>query len=70
LKPKGHFIIATFAEDGPLKCSGLEIERYSAARMAQTVGDDLELLKTTCEEHRTPFDTVQSFLYGHFRLKK
>ena len=70
LKPNGHFIISTFADDGPLKCSGLEIERYSLEKMQQTIGSDFELIKSLRERHHTPFDTTQNFLYAHFRLKK
>jgi len=70
LKPGGHFILATFAEDGALKCSGLDVERYSLEKMVRTVGADFELLQTMREEHQTPFNTMQSFLYAHFRLKK
>lgn len=70
LKPNGHFIIATFAEDGALKCSGLDVERYSIEKMRQTVGEDFELLRSFREKHQTPFNTTQSFLYAHFRLKR
>ena len=70
LKPNGHFIISTFAEDGPLKCSGLEIEKYTLEKMQQTFGSDFELVKSLREQHKTPFNTTQSFLYAHFRLKK
>jgi SAM-dependent methyltransferase len=69
LKPNGHFIIATFADDGPLKCSGLEVERYNVQKLKQTVGPDFELLESGHEAHKTPFDTKQNFLYAHFRFK-
>ena len=29
LAPGGHLVLATFGPDGPLKCSGLEVRRYS-----------------------------------------
>jgi hypothetical protein len=70
LKPGGHFIIATFSEDGALKCSGLEVERYSLEKMQAMLGDDFELLNSFREEHQTPFNTVQNFRYGHFQLNK
>jgi SAM-dependent methyltransferase len=68
LKPSGHFIIATFADNGPPKCSGLEVERYGIERLTQTVGRDFELIQSFREQHKTPFDTTQNFLYAHFRL--
>jgi SAM-dependent methyltransferase len=68
LKPGGHFVIATFAEDGPTKCSGLPVERYSIERLTETVGQGFELLESFREEHHTPFDTTQNFTYAHFRM--
>jgi hypothetical protein len=70
LKVNGHFIIATFAENGALKCSGLEVERYSLEKMQETLGEDFKLLQSFREEHQTPFDTTQSFIYTHFQIKK
>lgn len=70
LRPNGHFIIATFAADGPEKCSGLDIERYDLEKLRKTVGADFELLESFREQHQTPFGTTQNFLYAHFRLNK
>lgn len=67
MKPGGHLIIATFADDGPLKCSGLEVERYGIEKLSGTLGPDFELLGSFRDSHETPFGTVQSFLYAHFR---
>ncbi len=61
-------IIATFADDGPMKCSGLEVERYDIEKLGQTLGERFELLRTFREQHTTPFDTTQNFVYGYFRL--
>jgi SAM-dependent methyltransferase len=66
LKPGGHFILATFAEDGPLKCSGLDTERYDLQKMTDTVGPDFKLVESLREQHHTPFGTTQSFQYAHF----
>lgn len=70
LKPKGDLIIATFAEDGPLKCSGLEIERYSLEKLCETLGTQYRLVESMREEHQTPSNTKQRFLYAHFKLEK
>lgn len=70
LRPEGHFIVATFAEDGALKCSGLEVERYGLEKMRETIGEGFVLVQSFCEQHHTPFDTTQSFLYAHFRFDK
>ena len=70
LKPNGHFIIATFAEDGALKCSGLNVERYDLEKLRQTLGADFELLQSFREEHRTLFNTMQNFIYAYFQIGK
>lgn len=66
VKPKGHVIIATFAEDGPAKCSGLPVMRYSAESLQTEFGDSFLLKSQLDEIHRTPFGTTQSFIYCHF----
>ena len=60
-------MFAAFAEDGPHKCSGLEVERYSLEKMADIVGLDFDLIMHLREEHKTPFGTTQSFQYALFR---
>ena len=67
IKPGGHFILATFAEDGPLKCSGLDVERYDLNKMIETVGRDFELVESLREQHSTPSGKTQSFQFAHFR---
>ncbi len=62
----GHFLLGTFSIDGPLKCSGLEIQRYSEQSMRQTFQD--AFIAETCfmEMHLTPFDTIQEFQFCGF----
>lgn len=67
VKPGGHVIVATFAEDGPLKCSGLDIVRYRPDTLHQEFGSAFELLKSAKELHRTPSGADQSFVYCYFR---
>jgi 2-polyprenyl-3-methyl-5-hydroxy-6-metoxy-1,4-benzoquinol methylase len=67
VRPGGHIIIATFALDGPDRCSGLETMRYSPATLHEEFGDGFTLADHAREIHRTPFGTDQSFLYCHFR---
>ena len=66
VKPSGHIIMATFGLDGPQKCSGLEIVRYSSGSLQAEFGDRFQLLETSTELHETPFQTTQQFLYYHF----
>ena len=66
LAPGGHVIIATFAVDGPLKCSGLEVARYDAPAICAELGTGFELLEQLDETHVTPWNTEQKFSYFRF----
>jgi ubiquinone/menaquinone biosynthesis C-methylase UbiE len=68
VKPGGHLIIATFAEDGPERCSGLPVARYDAASLKAQFVDCCELLDTEKEVHSTPAGKQQQFRY--FLLKR
>ena len=62
-------IIATFALDGPERCSGLPVQRYSPATLAQRLGADFALYAEGAESHATPFATNQQFQYAAFRRR-
>lgn len=68
LKPGGSVILATFALDGPEKCSGLETRRYDAESLAQELGPRFTPGRTERVLHQTPFGTTQSFVYCQFRF--
>jgi 2-polyprenyl-3-methyl-5-hydroxy-6-metoxy-1,4-benzoquinol methylase len=63
----GHAIIATFAQDGPEKCSGLDVRRYDGQALAAELGPGFCILKTLPETHLTPWGKPQSFQYSLFR---
>ena len=67
LKPGGHVIIATFAEDGPTQCSGLPVMRYRADQLTAELGESFTLLQHQHTTHHTPFGTTQQFTWCHFR---
>ena len=62
----GHAVIATFALDGPEKCTGLEVRRYEGSTLAAELGPRFRLLKSVPELHRTPWNAPQSFQYSLF----
>jgi len=66
LVPGGHAIMATFALDGPEKCSGLPVMRYDAASLADTLGQEFTLVRSEPHGHRTPWGAVQSFQFSVF----
>lgn len=63
----GYAVIATFALDGPEKCSGLEVRRYNGQMLARELGRQFDLLKSIPEMHVTPSGGRQSFQYSLFR---
>jgi ubiquinone/menaquinone biosynthesis C-methylase UbiE len=63
LRPGGYVIIATFAEDGPMRCSGLEVARYSAHELHLMLGDEFALVTSEREVHTTPSGSSQAFTY-------
>ncbi|HUV99261.1 MAG TPA: class I SAM-dependent methyltransferase [Gallionella sp.] len=68
VKPGGHVIVATFAEDGPNQCSGLPVMRYRPDELHAEFGQAFELLKHEKEAHHTPSGTVQQFVYCYCRM--
>ena len=62
-----HLIIGTFSEDGPKKCSGLEIKQYSEEAMTKLFQNEFEVVKCFIEDHTTPFDTTQNFIFCSFK---
>lgn len=67
LRVGGHVIIGTFALDGPEKCSGLPVARYSAESLAALLGTDFALVDSRRNEHSTPWGAVQKFQFSTFR---
>jgi len=65
-----NMIIGTFSENGPKKCSGLDITQYSEASMNAVFETHFELLDCITEDHTTPFDTIQNFIFCSFKKKK
>ncbi|MFM1979533.1 MAG: hypothetical protein RLZ68_798 [Pseudomonadota bacterium] len=67
VKPGGHVIVATFADDGPLQCSGLPVMRYAPEGLHAEFGEPFTLVAHQREAHTTPFGTVQQFVYCYCR---
>jgi len=63
VRPGGYVMVATFASDGPTKCSGLEVARYAPEELHGEFGSDFQLVESAREEHHTPTGAVQPFIY-------
>ncbi len=70
LNVDADLIIATFSENGPLKCSGLEVSRYSKNSISNLFKNDFNLIESKISIHNTPFDTTQEFLFTKFKKNK
>jgi SAM-dependent methyltransferase len=69
VKPGGHAIIATFALDGPERCSGLPVARYDARTLGDTIGGAFDLVGTRRQVHTTPWASEQQFQFSLFRRR-
>ncbi|OJF89676.1 methyltransferase type 12 [Rhizobium sp. 58] len=71
LRPDGVAIIATFADDGPEKCSGLPVVRYAPEELAQELNGlapgKFEMISAQRHLHITPKGNRQSFQYSVFK---
>lgn len=67
IQPTGILVMGTFSEQGPKKCSGIEIKQYSEKTMTERLKAFFEKIKCITIDHRTPFDTLQNFVFCSFR---
>ena len=65
----GFLIMGTFSENGPIKCSGLEIKQYSKEKLTTKFENGFEKIDCVIEDHKTPFGTTQNFLFCSFKKK-
>jgi SAM-dependent methyltransferase len=66
LRPHGSAIIAAFAEDGPTRCSGLDVVRYGPDELSSALGSGFELREVLRKTHITPAGVPQSFIYSRW----
>jgi 2-polyprenyl-3-methyl-5-hydroxy-6-metoxy-1,4-benzoquinol methylase len=69
VKRGGHVIVSTFGPEGPARCSGLDVVRYDAESLHREFGIHFRMLGSSAELHRTPFGTIQQFLYCYCRVE-
>jgi ubiquinone/menaquinone biosynthesis C-methylase UbiE len=63
----GVLVIGTFSEKGPEKCSGIKIKQYSEVTMTDRLRKYFEKIKCITVDHKTPFNTIQNFIFCSFR---
>ena len=67
ITPQGVLVIGTFSEQGPKKCSGIEIKQYSETTMTDRLKKFFEKIKCISVDHKTPSDAIQNFIFCSFR---
>lgn len=67
VKKNGFISIGTFSTNGPTKCSGLEIKQYNEETLSTCLQEGFEKVKCITEDHATPFNTTQNFLFCLFK---
>ena len=67
ISSSGVLVIGTFSEQGPIKCSGIEIEQYSEKSMTERLAKFFEKIRCIVVDHKTPFDTIQNFIFCSFK---
>ena len=65
--PGGSAVISAFSLEGPERCSGLDVVRYSPESLADELGAAFELIESRDEVHMTPTGAEQAFVYCLFR---
>ena len=60
LGPPGWVVVATFGPEGPDRCSGLPVVRYTHADLAAEF-PGFQLVATSGEDHLTPWGSTQQF---------
>ena len=65
----GNLILGTFSKTGPKKCSGLPIRQYNSSELLQHFSEDYELIENFESVHRTPTNTIQNYVFCHFKKK-
>jgi cyclopropane fatty-acyl-phospholipid synthase-like methyltransferase len=65
----GYLIIGTFSVDGPKKCSGLEVKQYNEEILTAELQNDFDKIHCIKEDHITPFNTTQNFLFCSFKRR-
>jgi len=70
INPTGILVIGTFSEQGPKKCSGIEIKQYSETSMTDRLKNIFEKIKCITVDHKTPFETIQNFVFCSFKKRQ
>ena len=66
----GYLTIGTFSDNGPKKYSGFDIKQYNEETLTTELQNGFDKLRCVTEDHITPFNTTQNFLFCSFKKQK
>lgn len=69
ISPNGYMMLGTFSEEGPAKCSGLDIKQYSTTSIKELFSSGFDRYVCMESVHTTPFATTQNFVFCRFQRK-
>lgn len=61
-----YMVMGTFSDKGPGKCSGFPVKQYTETQLQNQLSNTFTKIKCINEEHITPFNTKQRFLFCSF----
>ena len=67
INDNGTALFGTFSEEGPKKCSGIDIKQYSETKLSHQFKKSFRKIKCITTNHKTPFDTEQNFTFCSFK---
>ena len=70
MSENGVLVIGTFSEQGPKKCSGIEIKQYSEKAMTDILQKYFEKVKCISVDHETPSHSIQNFVFCSFKKRQ
>ncbi|BAP33432.1 type 11 methyltransferase [Chryseobacterium sp. StRB126] len=65
----GYLVLGTFSKNGPAKCSGLDIQQYDEESLSEKFTEGFEKIQCITEDHTTPFETIQNFIFCSFKKR-
>jgi len=70
IRDEGYVIIATFAQNGASKCSGLAVKRYDQQSLAAFLGAEFALIESVEYDYQMPSGPIRPYVYGRFQKRK
>jgi hypothetical protein len=64
-----YMVVGTFSENGPAQCSGLPVKQYTEDQLQSQLNEDFTKVRCIHEDHLTPFQTKQNFLFCSFKKR-